>query len=98
MPFYEYQCLSGHQREIYLPSWTKLGCESVVCEQCRHMMTRVIAQSQTGLYFEEGRGQWIHNLGHKPVYITSAEQHKKEMKKAKVDYATPKRGMPGNWG
>ena len=39
------------------------------------------------LFFEEGRGRWIHNLGHEPVYITSKKQHREAMKKAGVEEA-----------
>lgn len=36
------------------------------------------------LFFEEGRGRWIHNLGPDPVYITSPKQHALAMKRAGV--------------
>lgn len=87
MPLYEYACLQGHRREAYVHVAAERGVETLVC-WCGHTLGPVLSVGRGLTYFEEGRGRWIHNLGDQPVYITSHEQHRAEMKKAGVEWAT----------
>jgi hypothetical protein len=60
-------------------------------------MAPVITYGQGMLYFEEGRSRTIWNLGHEPVEVRSAEQHKRLMRINKVDFANRGVGYPGQW-
>jgi hypothetical protein len=77
---YEFECSQGHQKEVYEHARDDLGCDTILCH-CGHTMSPVPSYGRGLLYFEEGRGRWIHNMGHEPVYITSKAQHIREMKK-----------------
>ena len=94
MPMYDLACSSGHEFERYMAISEVDNPRPCDCgDACRVMITR----SQPLTYFRENNGQWIWNIGPDPIYITSHEQHVREMKKHKVTPATPKRGMPGAW-
>lgn len=96
------QCLEGHQTTIYEHHKDDFGCRTVICEVkgCGHSLGPILSVGCGLTYFEEARGRWIENLAGpdgKPVYITSHEQHKREMKKAGVEWCPPRRGHPGCW-
>lgn len=96
MPMYELQCINGHRREVYCHA--RLDVYNYWdCDVCMHTMGTVMSQSKPLTYFRENNGQWIHNMSHEPVYVTSAEEHKRLMKKHGVTFATPKRGEKGCW-
>ena len=94
MPIYEYRCINGHLKESYEILRDK-GCLTHVCGDCGCTMGQVISHTAPLLYFEEGRGRWIHNLAHDPIYITSHKQHEREMKKAGVTLAGNRPGTRG---
>jgi hypothetical protein len=60
-------------------------------------MAPVITYGQGLLYFEEGRGRMIWNLGDQPVQVKSHEEHKRLMRINKVDFANRGTGYPGQW-
>lgn len=86
MPLYDYRCTHGHvdERFFHVPSQAE---DTLPCRLCAAPATKLLSMGQGLVYFEEGRGRWIENLGHEPVYVTSHEQHKREMKKAGVAWA-----------
>jgi hypothetical protein len=96
MPVINVMCLLGHRSEIYLHTWDDYGAATRVCA-CGHSLAPAFSPGTTLTWFEEGRGRWIENLGHEPVYITSHRQHREAMKKAGVTQGTPNhfRGLPG---
>ncbi len=87
MPIYEHRCLNDHSRDVFEHHPDNLGCDTIICETCGHSMAPVPSYGRGLLYFEEGKGRWIHNLGHDPVYITSRKQHIEAMKRAGVSEA-----------
>ena len=88
MPLYASECPEcGTVREEFCHVPEDRGCATPLCV-CGSTMAPVLSVGRGLTYFEEGRGQWIHNLGDRPIYITSHEQHKAEMKKAGVEWAT----------
>lgn len=98
MPIVQLKCLNDHDSEVFLHSWHDLGCELRRCEACGETLAPVFSPGTTLTYFGEGAaGQWIHNLGHEPVFITSHQQHKAAMKKAGVTQGNPNsmRGRKG---
>lgn len=97
MPMFEFRCLNGHSRDAYAHNVLERACHAVICEQCRNDMAPVLSLGRGLTWFEEGRARVITNMGHEPVTITSHEQHKKEMKRRGLDWAPPRRGMPGCW-
>ena len=84
---YQFECINSHSREVFEHTADNLGCDTIICEHCGHSMAPVPAFGRGLLFFEEGRGRWIHNLGHDPVYITSRKQHIEAMKRAGVSEA-----------
>jgi hypothetical protein len=97
MPLFNLTCLNGHQTEEYCHVSDDKGCRTVICDLCHETMTYTPAYGQGLCFFEQGRERVIHNMGHEPVVITSHEQHKREMKKHGVEWATPGRGCKGQW-
>lgn len=88
MPCYTLQCLNGHEEDIYLPTWKERGVQTYICPLCRHSMGRTLSMGAGLLFFEEGRGRWIRNLGHEPVYVTTYAQHERLMKERGLAHAT----------
>lgn len=98
MPMFTMRCLHGHSRDIYAHNVLERACRSVICEQCHSDMSPVFSPGTPLTYFGEGgAGKWIHNLGHEPVFVTSHKHHQDLMRKAGVEWAPPRRGMPGQW-
>lgn len=96
---YEFECLKGHQRDSFYHNVKDLGCETEICE-CGNTMCNIPSMGgKPLLWFEEGRGRWIPHLAEdgNPIYITSHEQHKREMKKNKVALAPARKGGKGTW-
>jgi len=109
MPLYSYKCEEGHEKEIFCHADDK-GCQTVLCRQCQSSMASVISYGQGLLYFEEGRARRIWNLersdqkdaagqpiASRPVYVKSAEEHKRLMRQQGVDFANRGRGFSGQW-
>jgi hypothetical protein len=96
MPLYDFACPSGHTREVFLHRADQAATAVIVCA-CDAPMAKAFSMGRGLTYFEEGRGQWIENLGPTPVYITSHEAHKKAMSAAGVDWATAGTGRKGCW-
>lgn len=95
-PLYDFVCENGHEyRDKYLP--TSQTDIPVLCEECGQTMTKLLSMGRGLVWFEEGRGRLIHNLGHEPVLVTSHEQHKRLMRENKVDWATLGQGRKGCW-
>jgi len=84
---YEFTCIEGHGRDVFEHHRDDLGADTVICDVCGNSMGPLPSYGRGLLFFEEGRGRWIHNLGDKPVYITSTKQHEREMKRAGVALA-----------
>ena len=97
MPLYAFACEQGHTQDIFCHTREDFGCRTVLCERCHSSMAPVLSMGRGLTWFEEGRARVIHNLGHEPVTITSHEQHKRIMKERGLEWAPPKRGMPGCW-
>lgn len=96
---FEFQCLKGHLRDGFYHNVKDLGCETEICE-CGNSMSNVPSMTAKPLlYFEEGKGRWIHNLAAdgNPVYVTGHEQHKRLMKENKVALAPARKGGKGSW-
>lgn len=96
MPLFDYRCTAGHVDERFFHSAAQAEC-MMPCRVCAAPAEKLLSLGAGACYFEEGRGRWIENLQHEPVYITSPEQHKALMKKNGVTWATKGRGMPGQW-
>lgn len=94
---YEYRCLNGHCEDHFHHAPEDKGCPTYICQQCRNTMGPVVSYGRGLTYFEEGRGQWIHNMGHDPVYIRSHSEHQRIMKERGLEWVTPKRGEKGCW-
>lgn len=97
MPLYALRCLNDHDGEEFCHHPEDRGARTVVCP-CGSTMAPVLSVGAGMTWFRENAGRWITNLGDRPVYITSPEQHRAEMKKAGVDWATkwPTQGT-GGW-
>jgi hypothetical protein len=95
MPLFMCEDLHGHVTEVF--AHHPLDLRTVICEVCQSTMARVLSMGRGLTYFSEKSGQWIYNLGDQPVYITSHEQHRAEMRKAGVDWAT-ERATKGSGG
>jgi len=96
MPLYDWKCVNGHVDERYYHSSRHLP-EDSPCRECGAPARQIFSVGKGLVHFEEGRGEWIQNLGPDPVYVTSHEQHKRLMKEAGVTWATKGKGMPGCW-
>lgn len=95
MPLYDYRCEQGHEvLDKYVP--LAKYADSQQCD-CGAPMTKLLSMGRGLLFFEEGRGRLIENLGDQPVYVTSHEQHRALMKQHKVQWATQGQGRPGCW-
>ena len=97
MPIIAHQCLNGHQHDAYYHHADDVGTRTILCQLCRESMARIACYGTPILYFEEGRGRWIENMGDKPEWITSHAQHNRRMKELGVQLAGTKRGMPSQW-
>ena len=97
MPTYTFRCEAGHEHDEFVVHPDNKGCQTHLCRACKSTMAPVITYGQGMLYFEEGRSRMIWNLGHEPVHVTSAEQHKRLMRINKVDFANRGVGYPGQW-
>lgn len=90
MPLYALVCSECERRaEEFCHVPADRGCRTWICSWCGSSMAPTLSVGTGLTWFEEGRGRWITNMGDKPVYVTSHEQHKREMRKAGVDWATP---------
>ena len=87
MPLYAMTCDNGHAMEAFCHHREDRGTRTHICP-CGSTMRYTLSMGAGLTWFEEGRGRWITNLGDKPIYVTSHEQHKREMRKAGVDWAT----------
>ena len=98
MPLYRHRCPEcAVEQDVFEHHPDDRGCRTILCA-CGSSMGPVLSVGCGLTYFEEGRGRWIHNLGHAPVYVTSHEQHKREMKKAGVTWATGRKVTgTGGW-
>lgn len=96
MPLYDFKCISGHVTEIFVYHVDNRGCDTVICH-CGHSMGQVISPGNRMLYFEEGRGHLMWNLGPEPVMIHSHRELEKKMKERGLDFAGSKPGTKGSW-
>ena len=97
MPLFAFRCICGNEAEQFEHTRDDFGCRTVLCD-CGSTVGPTLSLGRGLTYFSEKKPRVIRNLGHKPITITSHEQHKAEMRKAGVEWAPPKRGMPGCWG
>ena len=97
MPMYEFRCTEGHSADVFAHHHNDKSSQTQICSVCGNSMGPVIAFAKPLLYFEEGRGRWVNNLGPSPIYVTSHAQLHREMKKAGVSFAGNRRGTPGSW-
>jgi hypothetical protein len=110
MPLYTHQCENGHSTDHYVRHPDDKGCETLICKECKSTMSPIISYGQGLCYFEEGRERRIWNLersdqkdaqgnpiASQPVFVRSAEHHKRLMRAAGVDFANKGRGFPGQW-
>jgi len=88
MPIYTYKCDECAIEEDQYAHSFKGAIIEWDCHHCKGKMKRIIAQSAPALWFEEGRGRWIHNLSDKPEYVTSKAQLRQLEKKHGVVNAT----------
>lgn len=87
VPLYDYKCEDGHLDERYFHT-SHQAVEHLPCRACGKPAEKLLSVGRGLCWFEEGRGQWIQNLGPEPVYVTSHEQHKRLMREHGVTYAT----------
>jgi predicted nucleic acid-binding Zn ribbon protein len=88
MPIFSYACSICKTEEDHYYHSFALAQQSIQHCNKGHAMKRIIAAINPSLYFEQGRGRWIENLGPEPVYVTSSRQHHALMKKYGVIDAT----------
>jgi len=96
MPLYEFRCLSNHTKEIY-SSVADKDCLTIICDKCGSTMGQIISGSSRMLYFEEGRGRVMMNLGPEPVTVHSHKELEKRMKEKGLEFAGSRRGTKGSW-
>jgi len=97
MPLFAHVCTEcGTRGEAFCHVAGDRGCVTPLCA-CGSTMAPVLSVGAGLTYFRENAGQWIHNLADQPVFIRSHEQHKAEMKKAGVEWAT-ERAVQGRGG
>ena len=94
MPIYEYRCIQGHVQEEYEGVKDK-GCFTVICKKCLTTMGPIITGSNRMLYFEEGRGHWMMNLGPEPVLVHSHRELEKKMREKGLEFAGNRMGTKG---
>ena len=98
MPLFAILCSScGSETSIFEHTTADFGCRTILCD-CGSTMAPVLSVGRGLTYFSEKRPRVIRNLSDKPVVIRSHGEHREAMKKAGVEWAVPKRGMPGCWG
>jgi len=98
MPLYALKCQEcGLIHEAYEHTAADFGCRTILCD-CGSTMGPTLSVGRGLTYFSEKAPRVIHNLGHEPVVIRSHEEHRRKMKEAGVEWAPPRRGMPGCWG
>ena len=103
MPLYEFRCEKGHAADVYVHVPEDKGCETRMCSRCKTetgdecSMGPALSLGSGLTWAEEGRPRVLWNLGPEPVTITSHEQHKTEMRKRGLDWATRGRGEAGSW-
>ena len=98
MPLYTLQCVNGHVKDEFCHLHAEKGIHTHICLQCGHTMGYILSTGTPLTYFGEGgKGEWVHNLGHAPVFITSHKQLEREMKQRGLGWITPPRGMKGCW-
>lgn len=94
MPLVDMRCIAGHDDVCYVHHIDDFGCDTRVCA-CGATLGRVLSLGTGITYFEQGRGRWIHNLGHEPIYVTSHRQHDAAMRRAGVEWVT--HGQSDRW-
>lgn len=88
MPLYANLCPEcGAVNEHFCHVPADRGCATPLCS-CGSTMAPVLSVGAGLTWFRENAGRWITNLGDRPVFIRSHEEHKAEMKKAGVEWAT----------
>jgi len=97
MPQYGVRCINGHREEYFVHSYLDRNCEAQICARCGHTMGPIIECSNRMLYFEEGRGRTMWNLGPEPVVVHSHRELEKKMKERGLDFAGTRRGDKGCW-
>jgi hypothetical protein len=97
MPIFRAACECGWSGDKYLHKESDRE-NTHTCKQCTGTI-HFLPSFGVGLtYFRESQGgTTIHNLGHKPVQITSPAHHREEMKKAGVSLAPQRYGEKGCW-
>jgi len=95
---YEWQCSGcGRTEDRFEHHPDDKGAETYICG-CGYSMAPVVSLGGTPLLWaEEGRPRVIENLGHEPVTVRSAAEHRAAMKKAGVVNAGSRRGEKGVW-
>lgn len=109
MPLYDYRCDDGHCDERYFAAASQAG-DHLPCRLCGQPAHKQFSVGRGLCYFEEGRARRIWNLERsderdkdgnlipsKPVYVRSAEEHKRLMRQRGVDFANKGRGYSGQW-
>ena len=97
MPLHTFQCLNGHSLDQFIHVADDFGTRTALCEVCGETMSPRLSLGGGLLFFEQGRGRWIENLGPQPIFVTSPKQHRDLMKKEQVELAGERRGVPGWW-
>lgn len=110
MPMQTFRCEAGHEKDAFVIHHDDHGCQTQFCKVCKSTMAPVITYGQGLCYFEEGRERRIWNLERadekdaqgrpvpsKPVYVRSAEEHRRLMRQRGVDWATQGVGIKGQW-
>ena len=98
MPLFAVKCPEcGNGTNVFEHTRDDFGCRTVLCD-CGSTVAPVLSVGRGLTYFSEKRPRVIWNLGPEPVVIRSHAEHRRKMKEAGVEWAPPKRGMPGCWG
>lgn len=76
----DFQCLNGHQKEVFEHVRANLGCETVICK-CGHTMGPLPSFGKGLAWIEEGRPRTFWNIGPQPITVTSQKQYREAMAK-----------------
>lgn len=99
MPIYDAVCTMCENRSEQYVSHEFERQRLLTCSSCGGVLAFLPSLGAKPLtYFSEGAGgKWIHNLGDKPVFITSEKQRQDIMKREGLAEAAPRYGEKNCW-
>jgi hypothetical protein len=76
----DFQCLNGHQKEVFEQVSANLYCETQICK-CGCTMGPIPTFGKGLCWIEEGRPRTFWNIGPQPVTVTSRKQYREALRK-----------------